>query len=199
MFSVRCYSNLIDGLKRPLTNLSPYLKSTQSITDAEEQKILQILNTFDSRVYKWDDYEEEKFRRFLEVQDPEFRMKLLYCMREHIQEVNLVDSFFVRYKATFLDKSVKSVARSHTQKEKTKLARDKVMSTFLQYERDQAEKAQEDNKEIQEEAEGESEALSKVSNLENPSEAPVPSLPSASQNSHPNKKEVKILTPSKKP
>ena len=50
------------------------------------------------RVQRWDDYEQEKFRRYLELQDPEFRRKLLECMKEHIQEINLVDSYFIRYK-----------------------------------------------------------------------------------------------------
>jgi hypothetical protein len=50
------------------------------------------------KVERWDNYEDEKFRRFLELQDPEFRQKLLEVMKEHVQEINLVDSFFIRNK-----------------------------------------------------------------------------------------------------
>ena len=85
-------------MKKPLTNLSPYLKSTRNITDEEETKIIELIQIIQKRVQRWDDYEQEKFRRYLELQDPEFRRKLLECMKEHIQEINLVDSFFIRYK-----------------------------------------------------------------------------------------------------
>ncbi|CAI2372306.1 unnamed protein product [Moneuplotes crassus] len=129
---------VLHNCKRPLTNLSPYLKETRNISDEEEQKIIEIISSFERKVNTWDNYEEERFRRFLEVQDPEFRLKLLYCMREHIQEINLVESFFIRYKDTFVPKRSKSqvVRRSKTQKEKNKDARAKVMSTFLKFERD---------------------------------------------------------------
>ena len=82
----------------PPCNLSPYLKKTRNISDEEETKILELVAILKKKVERWDDYEQEKFRRFLELQDPEFRQKLLAVIKEHIQETNLVDSFFIRNK-----------------------------------------------------------------------------------------------------
>ncbi|CAI2372438.1 unnamed protein product [Moneuplotes crassus] len=130
---------ITQGRKRPLTNLSPYLKETRHISDQEEEKILEILTSFGRKTQTWNNYEEERFRRFLEIQDPEFRTKLLYCMREHVQETNLADSFFVRFRDTFVERKrsrSQVIKRPKTQKEKNKDARDKVMSRFLQFERD---------------------------------------------------------------
>lgn len=102
----------LEKCRRPLTNLSPYLKQAKNITDEEEKKILDLIEIFKKKVRSWDNYEEERFRRFLELQDPVFREKLLECMKEHIQETNLLDSFFIRYKHTHVP------IRSKTQQQK---------------------------------------------------------------------------------
>lgn len=108
-----------------MTNLSPYLKETRGITDEEEQKILELIQIFKKRVRSCDNYEEERFRRFLELQDPEFRVKLLACMKEHVQETNLLTSFFFRYRNTHVSKRAKTAdVGKNRQKNKihTKLA-----------------------------------------------------------------------------
>ena len=112
------------------------MKTSQNITDEEERKILELIEIFKKRVKKWDDYEDERFRRFLEIQDPVFRAKLLACMKENIQETNLIDSFFVRYKNEHipLKKSqTQDYSRmSRTLKEKTREARNKIWSRFIE-------------------------------------------------------------------
>lgn len=95
-------------MRKPLTNLSPYLKTAKNISDEEEKKILEIIETVKKKVKSWDNYEEERLRRFLELQDPDFRAKLLDCMKEHIQEINLLSSFFIRYRHKHIPKRSKT-------------------------------------------------------------------------------------------
>lgn len=99
-----------------MCNLSPYLKKTRNITDEEEQRILELIEIFKGKVRKWDDEEDEKFRRFLELQDPEFRAKLLECMNEHIQETNLIKSFFLRYRSSHIPQRPKSLPKEKATK-----------------------------------------------------------------------------------
>lgn len=101
--------NYIVKCEKPLCNLSPYLKATRNISDDEEEKIIELIEVYRDKVKNWDNEEDERFRRFMELQDPEFREKLLACMKEHIQEINLIKSFFVRYKDTHLQKRSKSM------------------------------------------------------------------------------------------
>ena len=85
------------------------MKESRNISDEEEKKIIEYIEIFKRKVRNWDNEEDEKLRRFLEIQDPEFREKLLACMKEHIQETNLIKSFFIRYKDINLPKRSKSL------------------------------------------------------------------------------------------
>lgn len=118
-------NNPYEKVETPLTNLSPYLKQTRGISDEEEQKILELIRVFKKRAQSWDDIQQERFRRFLELQQPDFRSKLLECMKEHIQEVNLLDSFFIRYALSHLSQQ-KRTQTEHSLRTKTQQARKKT-------------------------------------------------------------------------
>jgi len=59
-------------------------------------------------------------------------------MKEHIQETNLIDSFFIRFKSSYVpcqkSKVQKYASQVKSLKQQTREARKKVMSTFLEYE-----------------------------------------------------------------
>lgn len=110
----------LEKVRRPLTNLSPYLKTAKNISDEEEKKILEIIETVKKKVRSWDNYEEERLRRFLELQDPDFRAKLLDCMKEHIQEINLLSSFFIRYRYKHIPKRSKTQDQHRSKREESR-------------------------------------------------------------------------------
>ena len=94
--------------EKPLCNLSPYLKASRNISDTEEEKILEMIDFLKSKAKNWDNEEDEKLRRYSELQDSSFRTKLLAWMKEHIQEFNLLKSFFLRFKYTHVPQRPKS-------------------------------------------------------------------------------------------
>ena len=93
-----------------------------------------MINLFKDLTSNWDNKEDEKLRRWLELQNSGFREKLLAWMKEHIQELNLLKSFFNRYKYSHIPQKaqpkskLEDKASQHPKPKKAKLNKDNYNS-----------------------------------------------------------------------